>query len=210
MAMYSRNPIQAELQEIAPVLANASAVLPFQAPIGYFEALEPLALVQEPSFLRESSLSFQTPEGYFEAMPLALINRIKSQEQSSSILAQSKLVQKTAPVVQMGKAHKWIMYAAAAMLTGILVTGAFMFSDKPVNQMKEQYQLEDLGTALDAVTDADLEHYLEQNQTITVDEVLASPNQKLPELTDHIQTISNEKLNDYLEENSHMESAIAE
>jgi hypothetical protein len=102
------------------------------------------------------------------------------------------------------------MYAAAAMLTGILVTGAFMFSDKPVEQMKEQYQLEDLGAALDAVPDAALEQYLEENQTIAVDEVLASPNQKLPELNDHIQHISNEKLNDYLEENSHLESAIAE
>ncbi len=210
MAMYSRNPIQAELQEIAPVLANASAVLPFQAPIGYFEALEPLALIEEPAFLASSELPFQVPTGYFEAMPQALISKIKIQEQRSSILAQPKLIQKSAPLLQMVKARKWIMYAAAAMLTGILVTGAFLFSDKPVEQMKEQYQLEDLGTALDAVTDADLEHYLDQNQTTTVEEVLASPNQKLPELTDHIQSISNEKLNDYLEENSHMESAIAE
>ncbi len=208
--MYSRNPIQAELEEIAPVLANASAVLPFQAPIGYFEVLEPLALVHERAFLGELSLPFQVPAGYFDTMPEALMSRIKTQEAQDAVLEALVPAPKTAPVVQMVKARKWIMYAAAAMLTGILVTGAFMFSDKPVNQMKEQYQLEDLGTALDAVTDADLEHYLEQNQTITVEEVLASPNQKLPELTDHIQTISNEKLNDYLEENSHMESAIAE
>jgi hypothetical protein len=96
------------------------------------------------------------------------------------------------------------------MLTGILVTGAFLFSDKPAEQMKEQYQLEDLGAALDAVPDAALEQYLEENQTIAVDEVLASPNQKLPELSDHIQNISNENLNSYLEENSHLESGVAE
>ncbi|OYU56130.1 MAG: hypothetical protein CFE25_02485 [Chitinophagaceae bacterium BSSC1] len=208
--MYSRNPIQAELQEIAPALANASTVLPFQAPKGYFEALDPLALVEEPAFLADSKLPFQAPPGYFENMPQALMSRIKTQEEQASVLDSEKLDQKQAPVVQMGKARKWIMYAAAAMLTGVLITGAFMFSDKPVEQMKEQYKLEDLGAALDAVPDAALEQYLEENQTIAVDEVLANPSQKLPELTDHIQNISNEKLNDYLDENSHLESAIAE
>lgn len=210
MAMYSSNPIQAELEEIAPALANASAVLPFQAPKGYFEALEPLALVQEPALIGESSLPFQAPAGYFDSIPEALMSRIKNQETQDAVLEVHEPAFKTAPVVQMVKARKWIMYAAAAMLTGILVTGAFLFSDKPVEQMKEQYQLEDLGVALDAVPDAALEQYLEENQTIAVEEVLASPNQKLPELTDHIQTISNEKLNDYLEENSHLESGIAE
>ncbi len=65
------------------------------------------------------------------------MNRIKAQELTDVLLDQPKLEQKTVPVVQMGKARKWIMYAAAAMLTGILVTGAFLFSDNPVDQMKE-------------------------------------------------------------------------
>jgi hypothetical protein len=177
--------------------------------MGYFEALDPLALVEEPAFLSDSQLPFQAPAGYFEALPQVLLSRLKTQE-TSAILELSNLNQKSAPVVQMSKARKWIMYAAAAMLTGILVTGAFLYSDKPVEQMKEQYQLEDMGAALDAVPDAALEQYLEENQTIAVDEVLSSPNQKLPELNDHIQNISNEKLNDYLEDNSHLESAVAE
>ena len=210
MAMYSRNPIETELQEIAPALANANPVLPFQAPKGYFEALEPLALVQEPAFFGESALPFQAPAGYFETMPEALMSRIKTQEAQDVVLEAHEPAPKTAPVVQMVKARKWIMYAAAAMLTGILVTGAFLFSDQPVDQMKEQYQMEDLGAALDAVPDAALEQYLEENQTIAVDEVLASPSQKIPELNDHIQNISNENLNSYLEENSHLESGVAE
>lgn len=210
MAMYSRNPIQAELEEIAPLLANASRELPFQAPKGYFEALTPMTLVQDTAFLEASTLPFQTPKGYFESLPQSLMIRIKSQEAKDSVLQAPKLEPKTSPVIQMGKARKWFIYLAAAMLTGILVTGAFLFSDKPVEQMKEQYQIEDLGAALDAVPDAALEQYLDENQTIAVDEVLASPSQKLPELTEHIQHISNEKLNDYLEENSHLESAVAE
>ncbi len=210
MAMYSSNPIIQELKEIAPALANASVELPFQAPKGYFEALEPLALVQEPSFVTDSQLPFQVPTGYFEALPETLMSRIKSHEEAATILELPKLDQHPTPVVQMVKARKWIMYAAAAMITGILVTGAFLFSDKPVDQMKQQYQLQDLGAALDAVPDAALEQYLEENQTIAVDEVLSTPSQKLPELGDHIQNISNENLNDYLEENSHLESGVAE
>jgi hypothetical protein len=210
MAMYSRNPIESELEEIAPALAKASWVLPFQAPKGYFEALEPLALVHEPAFLSDSQLPFQAPAGYFETMPQALMSRIKTQETQNAVLEAHEPAPKTVPVVQMVKARKWIMYAAAAMLTGILVTGAFLFSDQPVDQMKEQYQLEDLGAALDAVPDAALEQYLEENQTIAVDEVLVSPSQKIPELNDHIQNISNENLNSYLEENSHLESGVAE
>ncbi|HQR92491.1 MAG: hypothetical protein B7Y15_02210 [Bacteroidetes bacterium 24-39-8] len=208
--MYSRNPIIEELKEIAPALANASAELPFQAPKGYFEALEPLAVLQETTFLTDSQLPFQAPTGYFETLPQALMSRIKSQEEAATILELPKLVQHPTPVVQMRKARKWMMYAAAAMLTGILVTGAFLFSDKPVDQMKQQYQLQDLGAALEAVPDAVLAQYLEENQTIAVDEVLSTPSQKLPELSDQIQSISNENLNDYLEENSHLESAIAE
>jgi hypothetical protein len=210
MAMYSRNPIQAELKEIAPALVNASVELPYQTPMGYFEALDPLVLVQEPAFLTDSPLPFQAPTGYFEALPQQLMSRIKAQEETATILEQPKLDQDPAPLVQMVKARKWVMYAAAAMITGILVTGAFLFSDKPVDQMKQQYQMEDLGAALDAVPDAALEQYLEDNQTIAVDEVLSTPSQKLPELSDHLQNISNEKLNDYLEENSHLESAVAE
>ena len=210
MAMYSRNPIEIELQEIAPALANANPVLPFQAPKGYFEALEPLALVQEPAFLADSKLPILAPAGYFETMPEALMSRIMAQEAQDAVLEAYEPAPKTAPVVQMVKARKWIMYAAAAMLTGILVTGAFLFSDQPVDQMKEQYQMEDLGAALNAVPDAALEQYLEENQTIAVDEVLVSPSQKIPELNDHIQNISNENLNSYLEENSHLESGVAE
>lgn len=210
MAMYSRNPIEAELIEIAPMLVNISPELPFQAPKDYFEALEPLVLVQEPAFLTDSPLPFQAPTGYFEQLPQQLMSRIKTQEAGAVMEELPKLELKPASVVQMGKARKWVMYAAAAMLTGILVTGAFLFSDKPVDQMKEQYRLEDLGEALDKVPDAALEQYLEENQTIAVDEVLSTPSQKLPELNDHIQHISNENLHDYLEENSHLESGVAE
>ena len=210
MAMYSRNPLIAELKEIAPALANASSELPYQAPKGYFEALEPLALVQEPAFLGDLPLPFQAPTGYFEQLPQQMMQRIKAEASTASIEALPQAQQQTALVVPMRTMRKWVIYAAAAVLMGVLVTGSFLFSDKPVEQMKEQYQLQDLGAALDAVPDAALEQYLEENQTIAVDEVLASPNQKLPELTDHIQHISNEKLNDYLEDNSHLESAIAE
>jgi len=210
MAMYSRNPILVELKEVAPDLVNASAALPFQAPLGYFETLEPLALVEEPVFLADSSLPFQTPAGYFEAIPQALMNRIKSQEADTAIETLPQLEQKSAQVVPMRTMRRWVMYAAAAVLMGVLVTGSFLFSDKPMEQMKEKYQLEDMGMALDAVPDAVLEQYLEENQTIAVDEVLSSATQKLPELSDHIQTISNDNLNNYLEDNSHLESAVSE
>jgi len=210
MAMYSRNPILVELKEVAPDLVNASAALPFQAPLGYFEALEPLALVEEPVFLADSSLPFQTPAGYFEAIPQVLMNRIKSQEADTAMEALPQLEQKSAQVVPMRTMRRWVMYAAAAVLMGVLVTGSFLFSDKPMEQMKEKYQLEDMGMALDAVPDAALEQYLEENQTIAVDEVLSSATQKLPELSDHIQTISNDNLNNYLEDNSHLESAVSE
>lgn len=210
MAMYARNPIVAELAEIAPGLASAPAALPYQVPQGYFEALEPLALVQEPSFLEGAQLPFQAPAGYFESLPQQLMQRIRLEETAANIDALPQAQEEPALVVPMKAMRKWLIYAAAAVLMGILVTGSFLFSDKPVEHMKEQYQLQDLGAALDAVPDAALEQYLEENQTIAIDDVLTSPIQKLPILSDHIQTISNEKLNDYLEDNSHLESAVAE
>ena len=210
MAMYARNPIVAELAEIAPGLASASAALPYQVPQGYFEALEPLALVQEPGFLEGSDLPFQAPTGYFEYLPQQLLQRIRLEDTAATMDALPQVQKEPALVVPMKAMRKWVIYAAAAVLMGVLVTGSFLFSDKPVEQMKEQYQLQDLGAALDAVPDAALEQYLEENQTIAIDDVLTSPIQKLPVLSDHIQSISNEKLNDYLEDNSHLESAVAE
>ena len=208
--MYSINPIIAELEEIAPDLANTRAALPFQAPKGNFETLDHLILVQDPPFLMDSQLPFQTPAGYFEANPEKLMSRINAEMNHTSVLGATETTQQLAPLFQMRKASKWMMYAAAAMLTGLLVTGAFLFSDKPVEKWKAQYQLEDLGATLDGVPDADLEQYLAENQPIAVEEVLSMNNQKLPELANHIQGLSNENLNDYLEENSHLESAIAE
>jgi hypothetical protein len=82
------------------------------------------------------------PEGYFEQLSI-------------------KLPAQSAPVVKMSLVRKWMGYAAAALVAGILVTAGFIFTDSDVQRFNyEQYSRIDVPAEMNKLSDDELQSYL--------------------------------------------------
>jgi hypothetical protein len=80
----NRDPnIQSELNEIAPVLASQSWVMPYAVPVGYFDHVSDV-IVEKVLLLdgnnQHTSTSMQVPEGYFDQLPQVILDRIMVEE----------------------------------------------------------------------------------------------------------------------------------
>ncbi|MBL7759497.1 MAG: hypothetical protein JNK08_02250 [Sediminibacterium sp.] len=82
------------------------------------------------------------PEGYFEHFSV-------------------QIPETAAPVVKMLQVRKWMGYAAAALVAGILVTAGFIFTDKDVQRFNyEQYSRIDVPAEMNKLSDDELQSYL--------------------------------------------------
>lgn len=80
----NRDPnIQSELNEIAPVLAAQTRMMPYAVPVGYFDHVADM-IVDKVLLLdgseQDTATSMQVPEGYFDQLPQVILGRIKAQE----------------------------------------------------------------------------------------------------------------------------------
>ena len=106
-----------ELAELSPLLAGLSKKAPYSLPDNYFATtFVPEAVKDEdpaPAWGAEGhNMPYSVPAGYFDQLP-------------ASILKQA--APSGAKVVSMGF-RKWMPYAAAAALTGLLVLGAVLYN----------------------------------------------------------------------------------
>ncbi|MDP1842332.1 MAG: hypothetical protein Q8K64_02840 [Sediminibacterium sp.] len=82
------------------------------------------------------------PEGYFEQLIVPI-------------------PQSEAPIIKMEPRFKWMRYAAAAVVAGILVTGAFIYTNSSNTPFEyEQYSKMDFTAEMGQVTDEDIQIYL--------------------------------------------------
>jgi hypothetical protein len=141
-----------------------------------------------------NDMPFKMKEGYFESL-------------SESILQKAKM----APIVRMKKMRNWMSYAAAAMLTAVMVIGSFMYSDKKQGTDFEKYRQLDIASALDQASEADLYDYLDNNPVVSTEDLVENEPTALPNATEKIQALSNENLHHYLNENKDLEpTAVGE
>lgn len=194
--MKPQNTILEELREIAPSLIEIGVNMPYQVAEGYFEGLTESILEQAHIGLpyKIEKQSFQVPEQYFNGLADQILIKAKAAEFAERT--------KTIP---MRKMRNWVTYAAAAMLTGIMVTGSFMFSDKKQETDFEKYRSLDIPSALDQVTEADLNAYLDSNPIVNREDLSENESASLPNANEKIQNLSNENLNHYLKENGYLE-----
>ena len=101
-------------------------------------------------------------------------------------------------------ARKWMTYAAAALMAGILIISAFLFSDRHAIKNADNYSKEEMSMTLDQISDAALSNYLEENTVATNEAIFIEPKVPMLPMSEHMQTLSNEKLDEYLIENSHL------
>lgn len=177
--MENKQAILQETEAIAPLLASIGKTEPYQIPEGYFGrvpdlVLEKLSISQEVPLTHEVSLTQELP-----------------------------IVPQT-PVVSMQFARKWMTYAAAALMAGILIISAFLFSDRHAIKNADNYSKEEMSMTLDQISDAALSNYLEENTVATNEAIFIEPKVPMLPMSEHMQTLSNEKLDEYLIENSHL------
>jgi hypothetical protein len=197
-------------------IQEASAILPglthaYQLPENYFETLSDQILSKVKTESREPAEELEmiapllnrisktpvlsVPEGYFEQLqPLVDTHQ-----------------QERAKVVEFKNYNRWIQYTAAAMVTGILVTGAFMFTDSNSYLEQEKKGRIELRGLPDSAKDAgilkpDTDNSEEVANNIpetsmAVGETIPSIHKSKPSKST-LELLSDEELKRYLEENA--------
>ena len=201
--MKNTDTILTEMQSIAPSIAAIGTAMPYSVDAQYFESL-PEILLEQTQFADNhiiSNLPYQVPPNYFDQLSTQLLNRI-----AAETTVEAPIQKTTAKIVRFNQVKRWMSYAAAAILAGILITNAFLFTDKPNYSEYEKYRTLDIPSTLNLVSDADLNNYIQNNShTNGVEEMVVSESQSLPNLSENIELLSNENLDAYLQENKLLE-----
>jgi len=174
--MEEKHYIEQELQVLAPELIGLSSKMPFSIPEAYFTNLADRIKESTDSTLPVGAMGngrpFSVPDNYFQE----LSGKIK--ERTSAIESKSG-----SPIFSIGIV-KWMPYAAAAVLGGIIVYTAFLFnnSSNPSLQMQP------------AVEYTAMENPVPSHTTLTPD------NEVYKAIAQKMKGISDEEMNTYLEE----------
>jgi len=132
---------------------------------------------------------YTVPVGYFAGMDLSF---------------SAKNVKKEGKVITLRIARKWMQYAAAAVMAGVLVTGAFLYTDT-------KNDLPDVSFELNKVSDIELVQYLDNPEHFVAAPAATSlaSEAELVEVKNNIQKVSDEELNQYLRENAESFDVVA-
>ncbi|MBV9988945.1 MAG: hypothetical protein JO301_14800 [Chitinophagaceae bacterium] len=219
--MEQRAQILDELQKISPLLAQVPVNTPFRVPSGYFDNLPAMVMdrVQDPFLSADHQLNaFKVPQGYFESLAGNILEKIGANEVRTELETIAPLLnqisrknpyelpagyfeqlqalppKKEARVVPFRRARRWMQYAAAAVISGILVTGAFLYTDSGSDLRNDKT---DVPAELNKLSAGELVNYLdnpEHPQTASSD-VAA-------DVKNNIHAVSDEELDQYLTEHA--------
>lgn len=180
----------------------------YQTPVGYFEnfASKVISKINAVSFLDnevQTELSviapllntiskqkiFSVPAGYFEQAKFTI---------------PTQNVKKETKVFTIQIARRWMQYATAAIVAGILVTGAFLFTNNKSYLDFENQEKLSLSSELKKVSESELETFINNPEHIISNSV-SSPlanEAELFEVKTNIQQLTDEELSQYLKENA--------
>jgi hypothetical protein len=196
--MSQKDNILKELQELDSSLANSGRKIPFEVPQGYFESL-PETVLQKAKALSQDNpteeletispflagmkkdLPYSLPAGYFD-VPV-------------SIPAQQTRV------VRMG-ARKWMRYAAAAVIMGVLVTAGFLIrNNTDVKRMSASRFDKKIEKEIDKMSDVELAEFLEYSDAgLTGQEKVSAPANG--DVSEMLEDIPVSELKEFIEETS--------
>lgn len=179
--------IEQELRELTPGMAWPGKDMPFHVPAGYFDHL-PARMAEDAllSLNKPIDIPYEVPAGYFDQLSAQVVNRALAEaagEQNNSS-NNSSHEGSSGKIISLFF-RKVMPYAAAALLGGILVTGAFLFTDQRVGISSETLSAGNL-TASHTVLSPDNELY--------------------KDISYKMQSLSDDEINRYLEENTSTET----
>ena len=179
-----------ELEALAPLLAGISKKMPFTVPEGYFsQASEGLSeLIKDdfvPEFLQgNNTMPYAVPVGYFENLPDQILKKVG--------------IKQEAKVISINSTRKWMRYAVAAMVAGIIaVSSIFYFGDKPIDPASEPHEW--VARKLKNVPDKELEEFISTAEVNTTAIAKTEISQKT-EVRKLLNDIPDEELDEFLKE----------
>ena len=199
-----------ELAYLSPVLSNISRQMPYLVPVGYFEGLEARLMFG----VRESNeyltakeelesispllsglnkkMPYAIPEGYFDEL-----------NEKASIPAAKTRVR----VISITR-RKWFRYAAAAVVTGIIVLAGFIYFNR-YNQSGEK-ALAKFTKDVKKMNEAEKDNLIEDMNTgLKENYVVVTPDIKpVSDVKQLLQGISDEELKDFQEQTEDVEEVL--
>lgn len=192
-------------------LLKEASVPVYEAPDGYFEQLPGTVLT---TIQRSSEVKSELEE---IAPLLSTIGKASVYEIPADYFVEADLARHArreqpagAKRVSLRIARKWMQYAAAAVFAGVLITGAFLFTDNSANIEEGKYQSVDLSSELDKVSEADLLKYLDNPEHVAAAPatVQLASEADMAEVKNHLQNVSDEELKQYVTENAEVYETV--
>jgi len=194
-----------ELSFLSPLLNDLSRQMPYAVPDGYFKDLEDnvLPAVHQSASEELESISpllsglnkqmpYSVPVGYFETLNTGNILNTGNQE---------------AKVVNLFSSRKrWIKYAAAAMITGVIGLVAFLVvGKKDIDKLPIVKFEKKLNKEIQKMSDTELAEFLETTEVTMNGQENVSTN-KNDEIKDLLKDIPESELKEFIEETSELEA----
>lgn len=193
----------AEKIRLEEMLAQATAPV-YEVPDGYFTTLpgDILSRIQTYHTIREEldevapllntidkATPYQVPPTYFAQADFARLVRYQ---------------QPQAKVLNLRLARRWMQYAAAALVTGVLVTGAFLYTDNPASIEDPAYKTVDLSAELNKVSETELVNYLDnpEHTAVANTATVLTSEEILTDVKNNLRQVSDEELKQYLTDNA--------
>jgi hypothetical protein len=223
--MENREEILNELRDLHSSLANVDNHNVYSVPNGYFASFsnEIITRIKQDELL-SSNNPFSVPENYFSNLADNILSKIKQQNNSEVYIELQQIApllntinkqniysvpenyfnqftinvhtKQKAKIVSFSKFRKFTNYAAAAIIAGVLVTGAFIYNGK---SSKNSF---DLKSEVKKVSDEELQEYLSSNTVhpyLIQEENTISNN--IIDVKEEMQFVPDDELKQYLQEN---------
>lgn len=199
--MNQQNTILEELKSITPLVASINNKMPQQIPLGYLEAFAEKILI----LAKQQSSITETENELNQITPLLnQISRkpIQSLPQGYFESFDVDLPKQQSPVIKMSFIRKWMTYASAAIIVGILVTAGFLYTNKSNHSFDyDQYNTINITTAMNNLSEDELLNYLNSASALhiihpSIDTELINENEG------NFEHIADEEMLQYLNENS--------
>lgn len=241
--MHNREEITAELTGIVPSAVEWPVTVPYRVPAGYFDHVPGITAEHVASEIPVyRRMAYHVPGDYFITLPGIILQTIRQQEVKEeldevapllnsiskinpysrpemampdikSILQQETVAEAKVVAMPQRKQKKWLQYAAAAVIAGVLMTIAVMDNHSEELNLSnvDQYAQIDVHQEMSRLSEDELSSYLNTAEKLVVSSTDRDSYamDELPDVNDHIEMMSDDDLNQYLNESAESVSGDA-
>jgi len=175
---------------LSPLLAGLSKKMPFAVPEGYFsQNIEdvPIPVNEEvsPDFLQNTQqMPYSVPAGYFESFPDIVLKKVSP---------------KQAKVISIDSARKWMRYAVAAAIIGVLAISSVLYfgNNQPVDPASQPQEW--VAKQLKNIPDKEIDEFIDAT-TVSTTAIAKTETSGKAEVIKLLKDIPDTELDKFLDE----------